>query len=321
MIYLYRKWSERLPAAGATRSAIATGLALIGFAFFPLHAAAPARPAHLRVREHDYGFVDTLAKDPAFWSFNSGAVSKISNQFAAMPSVHCAWALWCACALVPRLKHTWAKVLAVDLPRHDGDRDRGHRQPLLPRRGRRLLRARRRLRGRAHLHPRRRGPGRPSPDRDRAGDCGQSSERRPARCPLEEARVANPIAAEIAITRISDVAPRVEHEVDAHLVGVERARTAPGPRPSDSEQDQLDVDLASVVVHRLCSHDPPIIPAWSVTVPASWAASASASCLATSARTLSRTARSASDICTSRAVTIASRRGGSSGDPRPCARW
>jgi hypothetical protein len=33
-----------------------------------------------------------------------------------MPSVHCAWALWCACALVPRLKHVWAKVLAAIYP-------------------------------------------------------------------------------------------------------------------------------------------------------------------------------------------------------------
>ena len=33
-----------------------------------------------------------------------------------MPSVHCAWALWCTCALVPRVKHTWAKVLAVLYP-------------------------------------------------------------------------------------------------------------------------------------------------------------------------------------------------------------
>src|SRR4029079_16658802 len=69
-----------------------------------------------RLLPQHYGFVDTLAKDPAFWSFNSGAVSKISNQFAAMPSVHCAWARWCACALVPRLKHVWAKVLAVIYP-------------------------------------------------------------------------------------------------------------------------------------------------------------------------------------------------------------
>ena len=69
-----------------------------------------------RLLPPSYGFVDTLAKDPAFWSFNSGAVAKISNQFAAMPSVHCAWALWCACALVPRLRHNWAKVLAVVYP-------------------------------------------------------------------------------------------------------------------------------------------------------------------------------------------------------------
>ena len=33
-----------------------------------------------------------------------------------MPSVHCAWALWCACALVPRLKSTWAKVVAALYP-------------------------------------------------------------------------------------------------------------------------------------------------------------------------------------------------------------
>src|SRR5204863_6174121 len=79
-----------------------------GFAFFPLMPP--------RLLPHHYHFVDTLAKDPAFWSFNSGAVSKISNQYAAMPSVHCAWALWCACALVPRLKHWWAKALAVFYP-------------------------------------------------------------------------------------------------------------------------------------------------------------------------------------------------------------
>jgi hypothetical protein len=107
MVYLYRKWSNDYPL---WRNAIAvtTALALIGFAFFPL---MPPRllPAH-------YGFVDTLAKDPAIWSFNSGAVNKISNQYAAMPSVHCAWALWCACALFPRVRHTWAKALAVLYP-------------------------------------------------------------------------------------------------------------------------------------------------------------------------------------------------------------
>lgn len=107
LVYLYQRWRDDYPLWRNTL-AVATGLALIGFVFYPL---MPPRmlPAH-------FGFVDTLAKDPAFWSFNSGAVNKISNQFAAMPSVHCAWALWCACALVPRLKHRWAKVLAALYP-------------------------------------------------------------------------------------------------------------------------------------------------------------------------------------------------------------
>ena len=63
-----------------------------------------------------YHFVDTLDRYPTFWSFDSGAVSKISNQFAAMPSVHCCWALWCACVIVSHVKHVWAKVLAVIYP-------------------------------------------------------------------------------------------------------------------------------------------------------------------------------------------------------------
>jgi hypothetical protein len=107
MIYLYRRWTDDYPRWRNTLG-IATALALIGFAFFPLLPP--------RLMPASYGFVDTLAKDPAFWSFNSGAVSKISNQFAAMPSVHCAWALWCACALVPRVKHLWAKALAAIYP-------------------------------------------------------------------------------------------------------------------------------------------------------------------------------------------------------------
>lgn len=106
-IYLFTRWRDDYPRWRNTL-AIATAIALIGFVTFPL---MPPRmlPQH-------YGFIDTLAKDPAIWSFNSGAVSRISNQYAAMPSVHCTWALWCACVLVPRLRHVWAKVLAALYP-------------------------------------------------------------------------------------------------------------------------------------------------------------------------------------------------------------
>jgi hypothetical protein len=106
-VYLFRMFSDEYPLYRNTLG-IATGIALIGFATYPLMPP--------RLLPQSYGFVDTLAKYPTFWSFNSGAVSRISNQFAAMPSVHCAWAGWCALVLAPRVKHTWQKVFAIAYP-------------------------------------------------------------------------------------------------------------------------------------------------------------------------------------------------------------
>jgi PAP2 superfamily protein len=104
MVFLYRKWSDDYPTWRNTLG-IATAIALIGFTLYPL---MPPRllPAH-------YGF-DPLTHYTTFWTING--VKSISNQFAAMPSVHCEWALWSACALVPRLKRTWAKWLAAVYP-------------------------------------------------------------------------------------------------------------------------------------------------------------------------------------------------------------
>jgi hypothetical protein len=106
-VVLFRRWSDHYPLWRNTLG-ISTAIALIGFVTFPL---MPPRllPAH-------YGFVDTLEKYPTIWSFDSGAVSRISNQFAAMPSVHCCWALWCACVLVPRVRHPVARAAAMLYP-------------------------------------------------------------------------------------------------------------------------------------------------------------------------------------------------------------
>ncbi len=116
-VYLYRRFTNDYPMWRNTL-AVSTGLALVGFYTFEL---MPPRLldsyalTHLHVH-NAFGFFDTLARDPTFWSFDSGAVAKFSNQFAAMPSVHCCWALWCACVLVPRVKHRWAKILAALYP-------------------------------------------------------------------------------------------------------------------------------------------------------------------------------------------------------------
>jgi hypothetical protein len=107
LVFLYRKFGDDYPLWRNTL-AITTAIALIGFTFWPLMPP--------RLLPSSFGFIDTLDKYPTFWSFNRGAVNKISNQYAAMPSVHCAWALWCAIVLVPRLKHRWAKVLAALYP-------------------------------------------------------------------------------------------------------------------------------------------------------------------------------------------------------------
>jgi hypothetical protein len=103
-IFLYRRFSDDYPRFRNTLG-IATAIALIGFSLYPL---APPRMFP--------GFIDTLERDPAFWSFNSGGMKSLSNQFAAMPSVHICWATWCALALGPRLKHQWARILAWCYP-------------------------------------------------------------------------------------------------------------------------------------------------------------------------------------------------------------
>ena len=109
LIYLFRKWRDDYPLWRNTL-AVATGHRAASGSSSSRSCRPACSPAH-------FGFVDTLAKDPAFWSFNSGAINKISNQFAAMPSVHCAGRCGARARSVPRLKHRWAKSLAGGLPR------------------------------------------------------------------------------------------------------------------------------------------------------------------------------------------------------------
>ena len=106
LIWMFRAMKGRYPLMRNTL-ACTTALALIGFATFPL------MPPRLLGQ---YGFVDTLAEIGGLWSFDSGTMQKISNQYAAMPSLHFAWSTWSAMVLVPLLKSTWAKALAIAYP-------------------------------------------------------------------------------------------------------------------------------------------------------------------------------------------------------------
>ena len=115
IFWLFRKFPERY-VKYRTALAVTTALALIGFATYPLMPPRLldeyARLHHL----HGYGFVDTLKDYGGLWSFDSGAMQKVSNQYAAMPSLHFGWSTWCAVVLVPTLRRTWLKVLAAIYP-------------------------------------------------------------------------------------------------------------------------------------------------------------------------------------------------------------
>ena len=82
-----------------------TGLALIGFWAYPL---APPRltPGH--------GFRDSLR--PGGDADPFGALTKLANQFAAMPSLHVGWSTWCALVLVTTAPYVWVRILGALYP-------------------------------------------------------------------------------------------------------------------------------------------------------------------------------------------------------------
>ncbi len=108
LVWCFRRRPDRYPRWRNTL-ALTTALALIGFAFYPLMPP--------RLLPSSYGFVDTLARVGGLWSFDSGTMKAVSNQYAAMPSLHFGWSSWSAFVLWPAAAdRTWAKVLLVAYP-------------------------------------------------------------------------------------------------------------------------------------------------------------------------------------------------------------
>jgi len=107
LVYLFRRAPERYPLWRNTL-ALTTALALLGFALYPLMPP--------RLLPEGYGFVDTLRVVGGLWSFESGAVAKVSNPYAAMPSLHMAWAGWCALVLQPAFRRPWVRWAMIVYP-------------------------------------------------------------------------------------------------------------------------------------------------------------------------------------------------------------
>lgn len=107
LLWLFRRFPERYPRWRNTL-ACTTAVALVGFALYPLLPP--------RLLPSSFGFVDTLRVYGSLWSFDSGAMHKVSNQYAAMPSLHFGWSAWCALVFISTLPRTWMKVLVAFYP-------------------------------------------------------------------------------------------------------------------------------------------------------------------------------------------------------------
>jgi PAP2 superfamily len=86
---------------------VATGCALAGFWLYPL-----APPRFMEAE----GFVDPVTALQSMGLYASDASATFTNQYAAMPSMHAGWALWCGFVLIKLATPRWAKVFGVLYP-------------------------------------------------------------------------------------------------------------------------------------------------------------------------------------------------------------
>lgn len=115
LVLLFRRAPDRYPLWRTTLAAT-TALALIGFAFYPLMPPRLLDDCGRFGGCVQYGFVDTLKTVGGLWSFDSGAMAKISNQYAAMPSLHFGWSSWCTLVLLPMVRRRWLRLVVIAYP-------------------------------------------------------------------------------------------------------------------------------------------------------------------------------------------------------------
>jgi hypothetical protein len=99
-------WFRRPDVYRPLRNAL-VAINVIGFAVFWLYPVAPPRLLA------GVGFSDVVASTHAFGSWHAGSLASAANQFAAMPSLHVAWALWSVIALWRVSARRWARALVA----------------------------------------------------------------------------------------------------------------------------------------------------------------------------------------------------------------
>ncbi|MEU3844247.1 phosphatase PAP2 family protein [Streptomyces sp. NPDC028635] len=106
LVWLYRRHPGRYGAARLVLFAT-TAVALVGYYLYPL------APPRLMNGSH---FIDTVMVHQTWGSMASGDLKHMSNQYAAMPSMHIGWSLWCGLTIFALARTPWARVLGLLYP-------------------------------------------------------------------------------------------------------------------------------------------------------------------------------------------------------------
>ncbi|MEY9488415.1 hypothetical protein RKD26_004209 [Streptomyces calvus] len=112
LVWLFRSHAVRYRAA-RTWLMTSTFIGLIGFTLLPTCPPRLLDPSH--------GFVDTMAHYSAYgwWGGEASAprgLGGMTNQYAAMPSLHVGWSLWCGVILWRYGRTPLARAAAVAYP-------------------------------------------------------------------------------------------------------------------------------------------------------------------------------------------------------------
>jgi hypothetical protein len=104
LVWLWWRFPERYRQM---RNVLAwlTGISFVVFVVFPVLPPRLLPPS--------FGFVDTMKTFGGAGRLDTVLLSYVGAQYAAMPSLHVAWATWCAVAMLPTVRRRWLKALLV----------------------------------------------------------------------------------------------------------------------------------------------------------------------------------------------------------------
>ena len=90
-----------------------TQLVLINVIGLVIFWRFPVAPPRMLVSD---GFSDIIAITHAVGDFHTGSLATAANQYAAMPSLHIAWASWCCLVVWRMFKNPFARAVATIYP-------------------------------------------------------------------------------------------------------------------------------------------------------------------------------------------------------------